>query len=109
MDRPADHLDDILAQWRSERPELAAAPLAVMGRLFRATALADAALTPPLAELGLQSGWLDILAALRRSGRPYLLNAADLVRATLLTSGGITKRLDRMAEAGLVERRPDPD
>jgi len=103
-----DHIDAILAQWRRERPDLDLAPIAILGRLFRATALADAALAPPLAALGLQPGWTDLLAALRRAGRPYELNPTDLRRATMLTSGGITKRLDRLAEAGLVQRRPDP-
>jgi DNA-binding MarR family transcriptional regulator len=103
-----DHIDGIVAQWRRERPDLDVAPLAIIGRLFRATTLADAALAPPLAALGLQSGWSDLLAALRRAGPPYELNPTDLMRAALLSSGGITKRLDRMAEAGLVQRRPDP-
>jgi DNA-binding MarR family transcriptional regulator len=103
-----DHIDDILAQWHRERPDLDVGPMAIVGRLFRATALADAALTPPLAALGLQPGWSDLLAALRRAGSPFELNPTDLVRATMLTSGGITKRLDRMTEAGLIERRPDP-
>ena len=65
-----DHIDAILAQWRRERPDLDLAPMAILGRLFRATALADAALAPPLAALGLQPGWTDLLAALRRAGRP---------------------------------------
>jgi DNA-binding MarR family transcriptional regulator len=109
MDTDAgDHIDQIVAQWRRERPDLDTAPMEIVGRLFRATALADAALGPPLAAFGLQPGWSDLLAALRRSGRPYELNPTDLMRATMLTSGGITKRLDRLAEAGFVERRPDP-
>jgi DNA-binding MarR family transcriptional regulator len=83
--------------------------MSVVGRLFRATALADAELGPPLAAIGLQPGWSDILAALRRAGPPSELNPTQLMRATLLTSGGTTKRLDRLAEAGLVERRPDPN
>ena len=73
-----DHIDAILAQWRRERPDLDLAPMAILGRLFRATALADAALAPPLAALGLQPGWTDLLAALRRAGRPYELNPTDL-------------------------------
>ena len=107
-DHKRDHIDEIIAQWGRERPDLDVAPMAIIGRLFRATALADAALAPPLAAFGLPPGWSDLLAALRRAGKPYELNPTDLVRATMLTSGGITKRLDRMAEAGLVERRPDP-
>ena len=107
-DNNGDHLDEILAQWRRERPDLDVAPMAIVGRLFRATALADAALTPPLAAYGLQPGWSDLLAALRRAGSPYELNPTQLMRATMLSSGGTTKRLDRLAEAGLIERRPDP-
>ena len=108
-DGKPDHVDELLEQWRRERPDLEAAPLAVVGRLFRAAALADAELGPPLAALGLQPGWSDILAALRRSGPPYELSPTELMRATLLSSGGTTKRLDRMADAGLVERRPVPN
>jgi DNA-binding MarR family transcriptional regulator len=59
--------------------------------------------------LGLQRGWFDLLAALRRAGAPYELNPTQLMKATLLSSGGMTKRLGRLVEAGLVERRPDPD
>lgn len=107
--QPSDHLDRIVAEWRRERPELDTAPLAVVGRLFRITALANGALSPDLAELGLQPGWFDLLAALRRAGAPYERNPSELLRSVLLTSGGMTKRLDRMANAGLIERRPDPN
>jgi DNA-binding MarR family transcriptional regulator len=103
-----DHIDEITVQWRHERPDLDVTPMAIVGRLFRATALADAALAPPLTAFGLQPGWTDLLAALRRAGRPYELNPTDLMAATMLSSGGMTKRLDRMVGAGLVERRPDP-
>ena len=105
----ADHIDEIVAKWRRARPELDTGPMEIVGRLFRATALADAELTPPLAGFGLQPGWSDLLAALRRAGAPYELNPTELMRATMLSSGGITKRLDRLAWAGLIERRPDPN
>jgi DNA-binding MarR family transcriptional regulator len=103
-----DHIDEIVAQWQRERPELNAEPLAVFGRLFRAAALADSLLGQQLAGYGLQPGWFDLLAALRRAGEPYELNPTQLMRASMLSSGGTTKRLDRLAAAGLVERRPDP-
>ncbi len=103
-----DHIDGIVAEWRRERPELDVGPLGLFGRLFRSAHLADAALAEGLAPHGLQPGWFDLLAALRRSGAPYELNPTTLMRATLLSSGGMTKRLDRLDEAGLVERRPDP-
>jgi DNA-binding MarR family transcriptional regulator len=104
----ADHIDEIVAQWGRERPDLDAEPLAVFGRLFRAAARADSMLGEQLTGYGLQPGWFDLLAALRRTGKPYELNPTQLMRATMISSGGTTKRLDRLAEAGLVERRPDP-
>ena len=106
---PNDHVDEILAQWRKERPDLNVAPLGLYGRLFRVVHLADGALMRGLAPFGLQPGWFDLLAALRRAGAPFQLNPTQLMRATLLSSSGMTKRLDRMEAAGLIERRPDPD
>jgi DNA-binding MarR family transcriptional regulator len=79
-----------------------------MGRLFRTVSLADVRLAAGLGEYDLQPGWFDLLAALRRAGKPYQLNPTQLIRATMLSSAGMTKRLDRMADAGLVERHPDP-
>jgi DNA-binding MarR family transcriptional regulator len=105
---PADHLDEIVAEWRRERPDLEFGPLALVGRLLRVAHLVDAELRTGVAPHGLQPGWFDLLAALRRAGSPYELNPTDLMRSTLLSSGGMTKRLDRLEEAGLVERRPDP-
>lgn len=109
MSEPQDHVEEILAQWRTERPDLNVAPLGLYGRLFRIVRLSDDALAKGLAPYGLQPGWFDLLAALRRAGRPYELNPTQLMRATLLSSGGMTKRLDRMEEALLIERRPDPN
>jgi len=104
-----DHVDRIVAQWRRERPDLDVAPLGLLGRLFRIAQLADDELAGGVEPFGLQRGWFDLLAALRRAGTPYELNPTQLMEATLLSSGGMTKRLDRLVEAGLVERRPDPD
>jgi DNA-binding MarR family transcriptional regulator len=103
-----DRIDEIVSQWNEQRPELDVSALATVGRLIRTGQLADAALAGRLAEHGLQPGWFDLLAPLRRAGGPYELNPTQLMRATMLSSGGVTKRLDRLAEAGLVERRPDP-
>jgi DNA-binding MarR family transcriptional regulator len=107
--KPADHLDRIVAQWRRERPDLDVVPLALFGRLFRFAQFADDALAEGVQPYGLQLGWFDLLAALRRAGAPYELNPTQLIETTLLSSGGMTKRLDRLVEEGLVERRPDPD
>jgi DNA-binding MarR family transcriptional regulator len=103
-----DHVDEILTEWARERPDLDLEALGLVGRLFRVVHLADAALAEGLERHGLQPGWFDLLAALRRAGPPYQRNPTGLMRATLLSSGGMTKRLDRLAEAGLVERHPDP-
>ena len=109
MTRPSpDHVDEILAQWRRERPDLDASPIGVFGRLSRADRLVDTALAEGIAGHGLQPGWFDLLAALRRQGPPFELNPTQLTEATLLSSGGTTKRLDRLADAGLIERLPDP-
>jgi DNA-binding MarR family transcriptional regulator len=105
----ADHIDAIRAQWQAERPELDTTAMGVVGRLLRAARLAEDELTPRLRERGLQAGWFDVLAALRRSGRPYELNPSRLREAVMLTSGGMTKRIDQLERAGLVERRPDRD
>jgi DNA-binding MarR family transcriptional regulator len=104
---PRDHVDEILAEWRRERPDLDVAPLGLYGRLFRVVNLSDDAFAKGLAPHGLQPGWFDLLAALRRAGAPYELNPTQLMGATLLSSSGMTKRLDRMEAAGLIERRPD--
>lgn len=103
-----DHIDRIVAQWRRERPDLDVTALGTLGRLFRVATLAETELARGLASHGLQPGWFDLLAALRRAGAPYELNPSNLMGATMLTSGGVTKRLDRLADAGLIERRVDP-
>ena len=108
MANAPDHMDRILAQWRRERPDLDVAAIGLLGRLFRSAHLADEALSDGIAPHGLQPGWFDLLAALRRSGKPYELNPTTLMETTMLSSGGMTKRLDRLDEAGLIERRPDP-
>jgi DNA-binding MarR family transcriptional regulator len=103
-----DRIDLILEQWHRERPDLDVAPLATVGRLIRTAELADERLARGLASHGLQPGWFDLLAPLRRAGAPFELTPTALKRATMLSSGGITKRLDRLETSGLVERRPDP-
>jgi DNA-binding MarR family transcriptional regulator len=103
-----DRIDAIEQAWRRERPDLDVTPLVLFGRLFRAVGLADEHLGAGLARFDLQPGWFDLLTALRRAGDPYELNPTRLMQVTMLSSGGMTKRLDQMAAAGLVERRPDP-
>ena len=108
-EREPDHVDRIVAQWHRERPDLDVSTLALLARLFRVVHLADRELARGTAVHGLRPGWFDLLATLRRAGPPYELNPTDLIDATMLSSGGVTKRLDRLAKAGFVQRRPDPD
>lgn len=106
--RERDRVDEIVAQWRRERSDLDVSSLALLARLFRVAQLADLELAKGTAAHDLRPGWFDLLAALRRAGPPYELTPSELMRATMLSSGGTTKRLDRLTEAGLVSRRPDP-
>jgi hypothetical protein len=100
--------DRLVEQWRRERPDLDRAAPGTVGRQLRAAPLADAALARGLAGHGQQPGWFDVLAALRRAGQLQELRPTELMHAMMLSSGGVTKRLDRLVEAGVVERRPDP-
>jgi DNA-binding MarR family transcriptional regulator len=84
------------------------AALALVGWLMRTAQRAEDALLPPLRQRGREAGWFDVLAALRRSGPRHELNPKRLLETVLLTSGGMTKRLDQLAQAGLVKRSPDP-
>lgn len=100
-----DHVTRVLAEWARERPDLDSSPVGVIGRLHR---LANA-LTPELVrvyrEHGLSEGEFDVLAALRRVGEPFERAPGDLAASTMVTTGAMTKRLDRLVEAGLVTRR----
>jgi DNA-binding MarR family transcriptional regulator len=103
-----DDVDRILEQWRSERPDLDPSPIAVIGRISRLARELEQRLEPTYREHGLEQGWHDVLATLRRSGPPYRLRPTEFSGALMLTSSGTTKRLDRLERAGLIERAPDP-
>ncbi|MBB4986419.1 MULTISPECIES: MarR family winged helix-turn-helix transcriptional regulator [Streptomyces] len=103
----SDAIAAIVDQWKRERPDLDATPMLVIGRLFRLTHALDQQLRPPFAAAGLGSGDFDLLAALRRAGEPYALSAGDLSRTALVTTGAITKRVDRLEARGLVARTVD--
>lgn len=106
---PTDRVDSIAAQWRTERPDLDTTPLQVIGRLHR---LADRLRDELLAEyrrFGLGEGEFDILAALRRAGAPFASAPGELARHTMVTTGAVTKRVDRLVTSGLVARGADAD
>ena len=98
-----------MEQWRRERPDLDVSPMGVIGRLNEVSALiARDRLAPIFARFGLQAGEFDVLATLRRSGAPYALTPTELYEATMVTSGAMTARLDRLEKAGLIRRAPHP-
>src|SRR5918998_5369808 len=103
-----DGVDAIIEQWRAERPDLDSSPIGVIGRISRLARSIEARLEPVYKDHGLEPGWHDVLATLRRSGPDYRLRPTDLTNATMLTSSGMTKRLDRLERAGLIAREPDP-
>lgn len=97
-------------QWAQERPDLPSLPMAVFGRISEASErVLREHMNPLFADAGLQPGEFDVLATLRRSGEPFMLSPTRLYEATMISSGGMTNRLDRLEKAGLVERQPDPN
>jgi DNA-binding MarR family transcriptional regulator len=104
-----DAVARIVEQWREQRPDLDASPMLVIGRIHRLAQLTDAALRPTFAAVGLGSGEFDVLAALRRVGPPYARNAGQLREALLVTSGAVTKQVDRLVGKGLVSREVGTD
>lgn len=109
MSTETDGVDRIESQWAAEWPDLDVGPMRVVGRLSRLAALLDAELRPVFEYAGLADGEFDLLATLRRAGAPYELSAGELSRNTMVTPGAITKRVDRLAARGLVERRVADD
>jgi len=106
--RPADDVDEIVAAWRRERPDLDVSPLEVLSRVSRLARRLDLARGSAFSE-HLLDGWaFDVLSALRRAGEPYELSPGQLVQQTLVTSGTMTNRVDRLERSGFVDRRPDP-
>ena len=103
-----DEVDEIVARWQSERPDLDVSPLQVLSRVSRLARHLDLARRASFASRGLETWEWDVLSALRRQGAPYQMTPGALLRATLVTSGTMTNRIDRLAEAGLVRRQPDP-
>jgi len=103
-----DEVDELVARWRAERPDLDTEPLQVLSRVSRLARHLDRARTAAFAAHGLQAWEFDVLSALRRQGPPYQLSPGALLRATLVTSGTMTNRIDSLADAGLVSRSPNP-
>lgn len=103
-----DHVDKILAQWNAERPDLDVASMGTMGRLKRLSDHLSRALSRVYQAYGLNPASFDVLATLRRSGAPYALTPSALIEWTMVSSGTMTNRLDRLEAAGLIERKTNP-
>lgn len=104
-----DEVDELVEAWARERADLDLAPVAVFSRISRLARHLDLARREAFTAHGIESWEFDVLAALRRAGAPYELSPGRLLRETLVTSGTMTNRVDRLAARGLVERYPDPD
>jgi DNA-binding MarR family transcriptional regulator len=106
----ADHVDHVLAQWAAQRPDLDVSAMGVIGRISRAHRLIGAELHLTFDAHGLDRPSFDVLATLRRSGPPHRLTPTALMRSSMVTSGAITQRLDRLQARGLITRtRNDAD
>ncbi|NYI05395.1 MarR family winged helix-turn-helix transcriptional regulator [Allostreptomyces psammosilenae] len=104
----ADAVDAIIEQWRREMPALDTLPMEVFGRIHRVSRAVGDAVARVYARHGIGRGEFDVLAALRRAGEPYELAPGRIAATLMLTSGGMTGRVDRLERSGLVERLPDP-
>lgn len=107
MSEQQDSVHQLLTEWRRERPDLDPSPVAIQGRLIRLSAHFLRRIEQWLAPMNLSWEAFSLLVTLRRSGKPYELRPTDILKESLLTSGAITNRIDRVEQMGLVERRPD--
>jgi DNA-binding MarR family transcriptional regulator len=103
-----DDVDRLVEAWQRERPDLDLAPMQVLSRVSRLSHHLDRARRASFTAHGVESWEFDVLAALRRAGAPYELSPGRLIKETLVTSGTMTNRVDRLVARGLVERLPDP-
>lgn len=103
-----DEVDRLTAAWRRELPELDISPLEVLSRVTRLARHLDRARVRIYANHDLEAWGFDVLAALRRAGRPHQLSPGQLTAQTMVTSGTMTNRLDRLESQGLLRRLPDP-
>jgi len=104
-----DHVDQVLAQWHRERPDVDVTPMGVVSRVKRLAKLFEQATSENFARHDLEPREFDVMATLRRSGPPYSLAAGALGRALMITSGTVTNRIDGLEANGFVRRVDDPD
>ncbi|GAA3371649.1 MarR family transcriptional regulator [Streptomyces sannanensis] len=104
-----DAVDAIAGQWAAVRPDLETGPMTIYGRIYRIARAMGDRIDKVYARFGLSRGEFDVLATLRRSGEPYTLSPRELTATLMLTTGGMTGRLDKLERAGLLTRSPDPN
>jgi DNA-binding MarR family transcriptional regulator len=104
-----DSVDRIVKAWAKSDPSVDASPLEVVGRLLLCAAHLERAIAAALQPLGLSFGDFDVLNTLRRRDDELGTNPGDLAQSSLITSGAMTARLDRLERAGLIRRAPDPN
>lgn len=104
-----DPVDTITEQWARERPDLETTPMAILGRMNRVVNAVAARQEKEYGRFGISRGEFDVLATLRRADASHTLSPRRLSASLMLTTGGMTGRLDKLEKAGLVERSPDPD
>ncbi|MDP2775301.1 MAG: MarR family transcriptional regulator [Nocardioides sp.] len=104
-----DEVDELVEAWARERSDLDLEPVAVFSRISRLARHLDLARRDAFTAHGIEPWEFDVLAALRRAGAPYELSPGRLLRETLVTSGTMTNRVDRLTARGYVERSPDPE
>lgn len=104
-----DDVDTFRDAWRQELPGIDTEPMAVLGRINRIAAKTSAGICGVFERHGLERGEFDVISTLRRSGPPYTLSPTELYQSLMITSGGLTHRLKRLAKAGLIERRPSQE
>lgn len=109
MGHVRDEVDALVEAWARERGDLDLAPVEVFSRISRLARHLDLARKAAFRRHDIESWEFDVLAALRRAGTPYELSPGRLLRETLVTSGTMTNRVDRLVVRGMVERNPDPD
>lgn len=105
---PRDPVDQIIEQWATVRPDLDTRAMEVFGRIYRLARAMGDRMEKAYARFGISRGEFDVLATLRRAGEPYTLSPRQLSATLMLTTGGMTGRLDKLERAGLLRRSPDP-
>lgn len=101
-----DEVDRLIAAWKRERPDADLSPLSILSRITRIARHLDLARRDAFADL--ETWGFDVLAALRRAGAPHTLSPSQLMQETMVSSGTMTNRLDRLEELNLITRQPDP-